>query len=311
MASSIFSKWIETQQQPGRVYIIPHRIGVAYGALVFCLFTVAATYSMTELYAYATILATVGIMTMFLSNNNLKELEVIEHSKAVFVAQHSSASTTFLMLNKSKDDKYLIDLAWQRRQKASGFLAQLRTQQTHGQSIMLPTSARGSVTLDKICLSSNYPLGFFYTWTSLQLQLEVYVYPRPEGISYFNRQGGFGDHLGRDRRPQIQDDFVGLEPYREGASERHIHWKGVAKGLGRLVKVFESAGGSDFEIRLQDVPPGALEKQLRQLSFWVHEAQELGRRFSLELDHVFIPIGTGQEHFHRCLAALATFRSST
>ncbi|MEW7979426.1 MAG: DUF58 domain-containing protein [Candidatus Sedimenticola endophacoides] len=170
----------------------------------------------------------------------------------------------------------------------------------------LASTRRGHLTLPRFTLSTRYPMGLLRAWTYIELDQCCLVYPRPgpripaaDTPDYSRSQRG-------DRGVGV-GDFVGLRPYRDGDSIKHIHWKALARERGLLTKQF---GGDRSERRWLDWDALAgldTEQRLSALCRGVIDATQQQLEYGLRLPGTEIPPGRDPAHRQRCLRALALY----
>ena len=168
------------------------------------------------------------------------------------------------------------------------------------------TRQRGVLQLQRLRISSRFPLGLFLTWSVLNFARTALVYPRPadnETLPPRHTRAGSGEgNLGRG-----SDDFAGLRNYRPGDSLRHIHWKALAKEQGLLTRQFSGEDSLELWLDWYNLPQLDHEARLSQLTRWIIEAQKNGVAYGLRIPGTEIPPANGDAHQHRCLRLLATF----
>ena len=166
---------------------------------------------------------------------------------------------------------------------------------------------RGQHKVERLGLTSCYPLGFVRVSRSIVFHQTYLVYPRPAGNPRLpTNRSRFADSL----IPQgigPGDDFAGVRGYIQGESQRHIDWKAVARGQPLMTKQFAAEINRAvcldfFELRFAD-----LEEKLSQLTLWVIEAERARQPYGLRLPSIEISPALGQTHFHYCLRALSLF----
>lgn len=163
---------------------------------------------------------------------------------------------------------------------------------------------RGLQPIPDLHVHSRFPLGFFEARRRVRSSGELLIYPRPGGNPQFPESpGAYG--AGPESRLREGDDFAGVRQYVPGESQRHIDWKAVARGAPLLTKQF--SGGEDRHLHFswETVSHLPFESRISQLTLWVIKAERDSRRYSLEIPGVSLPPSSGEEHFHRCLRALA------
>jgi uncharacterized protein (DUF58 family) len=169
------------------------------------------------------------------------------------------------------------------------------------------TAQRGRLPLRRLAVTTIYPLGFFRSWRYENTEAFCLVYPRPAGslplpiapAAVAELAGGAG--LGGD-------DFAGARPYQSGESQRHVDWRAVARGQPLLVKQFSGAGSRRVWLDYESVAEiSGFETRLSQLSEWIVEAERDGYFYGLEIPGFKAEPARGDQHYQRCLSALAEF----
>lgn len=167
----------------------------------------------------------------------------------------------------------------------------------------LPTAFRGWLPLPRMRLHSRWPFGMFRAWSWLNPDRAVLVYPRAEslGPKPFEPEGD------ADRgRPRAGDELAALREYRPGDPRRQIAWKLSARHHGLLVKDLEQpAPQEDWRLDWDGMHGLDDESRISRLARWIDEARDSGRRWSLRLPDGYFDIAQGDEHYHRCMTALA------
>jgi uncharacterized protein (DUF58 family) len=167
---------------------------------------------------------------------------------------------------------------------------------------------RGEHKVEKLGLTSCYPLGFVRASRRIVSNQTYFVYPRPAGNPQLpTNRSRFSDSWVQQGIGH-GDDFAGVRAYMRGESQRHIDWKAVARGQPLMTKQFaaETKGAVHldfFELRFAD-----LEEKLSQLTLWVIEAERARQPYGLRLPGIEISPAFGQIQFHHCLRALSLFR---
>jgi uncharacterized protein (DUF58 family) len=167
----------------------------------------------------------------------------------------------------------------------------------------LPTEYRGWQPLPRMRIHSTWPLGMFRAWSWLNPDQSVLVYPRPEAF-------GPPPHEPRsdaDRgRPRHGDELAALRDYRPGDPLRQIAWKLSARHHDLLVKDLEQPSPKrDWRLDWKSMHGIDDETRISRLARWIDEAHGEGRRWSLQLPDRYFDIAQGDEHYHRCMTALA------
>ena len=172
-----------------------------------------------------------------------------------------------------------------------------------------PARARGRQRLDRLALTTTYPLGFWRSWRYETTDASFLVYPRAEG----NLPLPAGPALTADV-PTGQgaggDDYSGVRPYqlgREPAAHRLAGRR--ARGQPLLVKKFSGRGQPPGLVRVRDhrwprrrrgAPCGN-----SAAGSWTPTAT--ASRTACACPAFEAEPASGSTHFHRCLGALALY----
>lgn len=286
-----------------QLYILPTTGGLLFALALAVLLAAAVNYASALAFALTFLLAAVGIVSMLYTHRNLLGLRVSARpGHPVFagdaagfeVSLKNDQATLRLAINleQGKSELGTVDLA-------PGEQASLRFE--------VPTRKRGYIAAPPVTVSTRFPLGLLRAWSrQLQLGQRCLVYPQPAapGASPFDTgRHGWRDH-GRDPEG---DDFLGLREFRRGDSPRHVSWKAAARGRGMLSKQFGGGYRSSVWLDWEQLTDPDEERCLRQLCRWVLECEQAGVLYGLRLPQQILAPACGEEHQHRCLAALALF----
>ncbi len=243
-----------------------------------------------------------ALVAMHACHRNLLGMRLLS-AKAPAVFARSPGSLNLTLENAAPEARPGLSAALEDTALASADLP------AHGRAqLTLPLAAprRGLVRLERLRLTTSHPFGLFRAWTWVHTPIEMLVYPHPHGSLPLPTAGGRRPG-GRSRGTAGVDEWLGLRPFREGDSPRQVDWKAYAREAPLLVKEY-SASGSDLRLfEFADLKDPDLEARLSQLARWVVDAEARGERYGLMLPGTVIAPDRGQEHRHRCLAALALF----
>ena len=170
-------------------------------------------------------------------------------------------------------------------------------------TIALPTLRRGWLSPGRLRLSTVRPFGLARAWSWLRPDTRLLVYPTPESAAVPLPDPG-GDGQSRRTRNQGEQPHH-LRDYRAGDGQRQIAWKASARADRLLVREYESTANRELELDWYTLGALSHEARIRRLARWVLEAERLGSRYRLRLPSALIGPGTGPEHRHACLRALA------
>lgn len=285
-----------------RLYILPTRAGLAFGALVLTMMIAALNYTNSVALLFAFLLAGFALVAMHECHRNLLGLSLLQAAAPPLFA--GSTGTLRLTLgNTSRRTRYRIQASVPDEAAVPLDL----TAGGRGQ-IELPIRAvrRGWQRIDRLQVSSSHPFGLFRVWTWVHAPIVVLVYPRPAGS--LPPPADNGAHTGiRHRGASGADEWFGLRPFRDGDSPRQVAWKAYAREAPLLVKEYSSAGSVSRMLSLDAARQPDIESRLMQLARWVVDAEAAGDLYGLELPGELIPAHHGPDHRHRCLSALALY----
>ena len=103
--------------------------------------------------------------------------------------------------------------------------------------ISLLATQRGWLRPGRVRVESRFPLGILLSWSWVDLDQALLVYPRPlpADLPAHLSAGADEDDEGARSRGQGSDDFQGLRAYQVGDSKQRLHWKAYSRGQGLLV----------------------------------------------------------------------------
>ena len=179
-------------------------------------------------------------------------------------------------------------------------------------ALSIPAPRRGRLSLGRVSVSSDFPLGIWRAWAYVHFPLAGNVFPAPEAGAPALPPGRHGSYVGRSSR-RADTELAGLRDYERGDALNRIAWKAVARGAGWFSKQFEgTGGGGTLELHWLELPPGVdTETRLSRLTAWILAAERQARPFSLHIPGTVLPTGQGAAHRRAALTALALFPSES
>ena len=169
--------------------------------------------------------------------------------------------------------------------------------------LSLPAPRRGLMPLGRLTIWTDYPFGVFRSWSVLNPDTPLLVYPKPEShgppLPLAGREG-------ESRTPKPHgEDWQGLREFRAGDPMRVIAWKASAREQRLLVKEFAEPRGGEVVLDWDGL--GALDHEARisRLTRWVLMAEAEQRPYRLLLPQSDFGPGVGPQHRAQCLTALA------
>lgn len=288
-----------------RVYILPTRAGVLFAVTLVLMLIGSINYNLSLGFGLTFLLAGTGIVSMLHTWRNLAHIElrpgktepVFAGDRAHFnilVNNPGQIPRLSLAIRFSGDDETVFDTA-------SAAETEVR--------VRLPAIRRGLLKLGRFRVFTTYPIGLFYAWANVELDMACLVYPTPEAtlapLPESQANNGQGAAMGKG-----EEDFSGLRAYHAGDSPRRIAWKAVAHSEVLVTKIFAgSISAAVLWLDFTDTPVQlGIEQRLSRLSRWVLEAHHGGLRYGLRLPGKQINLASGELQKTQCLEALALFQ---
>ena len=304
-------KWVSRRHEPEqgrivlvqrRVYVLPTRHGVAFGFVLLLMLVGSINYNLSLGYILTFLLAGMAIVSILHTYRNIAHI-AISAGRTEPVFSGDLAPFDLHIENEREDARQVI-----------GFRCDDQTQNANlpGRrvtTIQIPVRAtrRGWLQLPRVTLETFYPLGMFRAWSYVQPDMRSLIYPKPD-TSALPPQRPRADSGDAVSVGAGTDDFSGLRGYQASDSPRHIAWKAVARAETMLTKSFMGRASEELFLDWSDLPDTLdIEARLSRLTRWVLLARQAGLNYALDIPGTRIEINGGDEHFARCLEALALY----
>ncbi len=292
-----------------RIYILPTRPGLGFGALLLVLLIGSINYGLGLGYALTFLALSCALVDMVLTWRNLAHLRlqplrgpnVFAGQEAVFQLQVS---------NTTRRARYaiLVDVAGE---GAARHAVDVAAQDSATVRLAVPSGARGWLEAPRLVLSTRFPLGLFRAWGYWVPGTRALVYPFPEeGAPPLPTAASSGtDGAGQAG----EDDFAGVRPYQPGDPLRRLAWRQIARldprdGGQLATKHFEGGARTELTLDLAAMNPQLdLELRLSRLTRWVLEAESRALPYAFRLGAINYEAAHGLAHQSACLRALALY----
>lgn len=288
-----------------RVFILPTRQGLTFAAVLLLMLTGSINYNLSLGFILTFLLGAMGVNAMVYTFRNMANLRIAGgRARPVFAGD--TAHFIVHIDNSGRTHRYAIGLTHDRKESV---FVDVPPRTTVATAVGILARRRGILRPGRLTLFTRFPLGFFYAWSYLELDMRCVVYPRPASrglpLPPATTSAGAGAERG-----QGQEDFSGLRQYHVGDSPRHIAWKAAARDQGLLTKQFTGRADTELWLDWSALPPlMGVEERLSQLARWVLDAHAAGLSFGLRLPGETIEMAMGHAQRDRCLEALALFES--
>ncbi|MDX5371048.1 MAG: DUF58 domain-containing protein [Pseudomonadaceae bacterium] len=286
-----------------RIFIMPDRVGAAFGAALVLMLLAAINYENSLAYGLTFLLASVFVVAILHTYRNFAGLILkAGSSPAVFVGEQARFR---VRLESDGRAHQAIALGWPPQPLQSQDVPAAGQRECE---LDLPALRRGWLRPERLRVESRFPLGLLVAWSWVDLDQAVLVYPRPlEGdLPLAAGAGDEAEDEGRRASGQGADDYQGLRDYQPGDSKRRLHWKAFSRGQGLLVKDFAALSGRDLWLDFQALG-GDVEARLSLLCHWVLQLDARRQAYGLRLPGVELAPDCGDAHRQACLRALALY----
>jgi uncharacterized protein (DUF58 family) len=285
-----------------RIFILPTRQGLLFSVILLTMLLGSLNYNNSMGFALTFLLAGIGFIAISHTYLNLARAE-ISIGKVTPVFAGTDAVFPVIVKNHSAHVRHALVLQIKLQPP---LFAQVSNASSTSVPMVQHAALRGNLKMDRLTLSTRFPLGLFCAWAHLSFDTQCLVYPAPRGKSELPLppQGDTGQHS----RSTGNDDFTGQRNYRAGDALAHVNWKAAARGQGLLIKEFTGFDAGTLWLDWNQFPGLDDETRLSQLCQRVLDLDTAGHHFGLHLPGRQISPGVGDAHKHACLAALALFR---
>lgn len=297
----------QVQLTQRRIFIMPNRVGAAFGLLLFLLLLAGINYQNSLAYGLTFLLGSVFVIAILHTYRNFSGLVLKAGvSGAVFVGEQARFR---VRLESVGHAHHAVALGWPPAQLQQ---ADVPAQGQCECELMVQAQRRGWLRPERIRVESCFPLGILIAWSWVDLDQAVLVYPLPIPGDLPLGGGGNPDDQDEGVRAvgQGADDYQGLKTYQPGDNRRRLHWKAYSRGQGLLVKDFAALAGRDLWLDFEAVG-GDPEARLSLLCHWVLQLNARQQAYGLRLPGVELTPDYGDGHREACLRALALYGEPT
>lgn len=287
-----------------RVYILPTRGGLGFGVTLLLMLIGSINYNLSLGFILTFLLVGTGIVSMLHTWRNLAHA-TLRPGKSQPVFAGDLARFQIIACNPGRVPRTSVAIQLKDQDPVYfDIVADAESLVIAG----LPAVRRGVMSPGRFRIFTTYPLGLFYAWANVDLELSCLVYPKPEPgnvpLPPAQATSGEGSASGAG-----EDDFAGLRTYHPGDSPRRIAWKAAARSDTFLTKQFSGSAAAQLWLDFGDIPDAVgFEAKLSRLARWVIESEATGLRFGLRLPQQELEPAAGAAHRDRCLQALALFQ---
>ena len=286
-----------------RVFILPTQHGLVFAMVLLTMIVGSINYTLGLGFILAFLLVALGVNAMIYTFRNLAHLKVTR-GRAQPVFAGSDAFFAVHIENGGRSGRHAIGLTQNREQ---AIFVDVQAHATTPALLGIPAPRRGILRPGRLTLFTRYPLGLYYAWAYLELDMQCIVYPQPATPGLPLPAAATSSGAGAERGSG-QEDFSGLRQYHAGDSPRHVAWKAAARDQGLLTKQFSGRAESELWLDWVQLPPQFdAEVRLSHLARWVLDAHAAGLAYGMRLPGETVDMATGDAQRERCLEVLALF----
>lgn len=285
-----------------RVYILPTKQGIAFALLLFIMLLGSINYGNSLGYFLTFLLASLSIVTIFHTYNNLLKLSLGPAiNKPVFAKE--KINFKIQVNNLQHHVRFSVNTFTH-----VNIINTIDIPQNNFSTLTISHcfQQRGIMPLPRFTIESRFPFGLFRSWAIVELKQTQLVYPSPLLKSPLPiKSSGFAE--GKKQLKIGTDDFKGLRSYVNGDSLQHVHWKSFARHQTLQTKEFSSTSTNELWLNWTDTTVKGTELKLSQMTQWVLLADKAKLQFGLRLPNTVIKPTHSTQHLHICLKQLALF----
>jgi len=290
-----------------QLYILPTKIGWAFGCIIFALLIAAIKFSHQPTFLLTFLLASIGQITSLYTHKNLLKIQLsAQTATPVFAGE--TAFFPLTISNPSKNQRHAVWLLCGDYKKCFSLNAN-ESKQFH---IEVPATQRGILPLPDIILSSQFPIGILFSWSkAFASQQTCIVYPQPKSLLAMPLLSPTADdsaHSNTQQNNRGSEEFSSLKPYQTGDRPRDIHWPSLAKHQQLVSKEFTQTSQDQQVFEWQQVQTLNTEDKLSQLTHWILQAEQQQLPYQLNIPNFCSDYQFGPSQQNNCLSELAQWQ---
>jgi len=285
-----------------RIYILPTRAGLVFGAVIVILLISSMNFSNNMGFALTFLLTGIGLVCMHHCHRNLNGLRIcLSDTESGFAG--TQVAFQLRLHNAATEPRWQLAAGWDRAGTENLSIA---ANDSSTVMLTLPAADRGLIRAPRISISTSFPLGLFRAWCWLHIDAAAVVWPRaashaerPPAQGELNDTGNTAEERG--------DDLSGVRNYRDGDSPRRIDWKALARRGDLLVREYHDGTTSNIWLDWDALPELPVETRLAVLTRLALDAHADGNRWGLRMPGICLPPEHSDHHLENCLDQLALY----
>ncbi|MEW6992263.1 DUF58 domain-containing protein [Colwelliaceae bacterium 6441] len=298
------------------IFIVPSRFGFAYLFFILLLFVLGTNYQNNLIIMMSYLLSSLFITVMIFCFMNLSRLSISAKGQFDGYAEE----VVFIPIKVfTPNTKQAVQFNfYQQPEKLVSCIDKSIT-------LTLPVifAHRGKYKIQRLVIASEYPFGLFYSWTKLQFDIDIIIYPKPLPCQVITPRSEMTElEYGVDSITNNRvkgDDFYELKPYKQGEPLSWVAWKKIPKDGVMMTKHYNAPHSPTIILVLHTMPSSSLEVKLRQLCYLVLHYHQANAEYGINLlepehsvtgninEKLFIKPSCGEQHLKHCLLALSEY----
>lgn len=286
------------------------------------LFLIAWNRGIALLYGMFALVVALLLVSQFLPRLMLRSLTAERHYPDQ-ITEGESLPVTLTLTSPGRWTRYLVELEQPlppggEQSAVTALLPSIKGEREF--ELQVPCELRGRHRLPPLLARSGYPLGVSEASKALCAEGdEVLVYPVPFRLDSFPYVSGAHMPLSGVQAVAMTgggQEFIEVREYQPGDSPRHIHWPQTARQQHLMVREYEFQSATEVTLlldlqRAANVGEGrhtTLEYAVKIAASLAQQACAAGHRVRLlgyGKQPLRIPPGSGHQHYHTLLTALA------
>ena len=246
------------EKNKGKIFIYPNLNGLGLGFFLILCFLIAVFYENNFGLLLSIIIFFVFFISIFVSHQNINHLTLSTPDK-YFIEATKDEGVDIQIINEINEKKINLDLVYK-----DFTLTNINfVKKSHILRLREQYFERGSYPISRIILKSIYPFGIIRTKRYFDSKSKIVVFPKKVQPNH-NLLNEFNINL----RGHVNDEFEGIEDYKNGDSFSKIAWKkSIVKNKKYIKKFEEPKKENKLILNLDNYPEIPFEDLLSYATF--------------------------------------------
>lgn len=281
------------------IYIVPTRFGFMFGLILIAMLVGSINYEINLGFILTFLFSAIMFIGMLRTYKNISGLQFsILPIDPCFAEQPITIKLQTTMPSAAQHVCFTLNDQTQF----------LNVQANAVHTLQLNGQARGEYHMDKMKISTIYPLGLFVCWSWLKPAGDYLIYPAPKALPHKIPPPTNVKLAGEQSSSQAGDDeLFAFRPYHEGDPINRIAWKKTAQ-TGKLHSQERSKlVTEDYYIQWDDLHFADTEHRLSMMCQLILDAHKSHTAYGLVMPNEKVAPDHNEQHKHHCLSILARY----